>query len=278
MAEGEPQEALQARYAYRSAIHVALVYVIVAALWILLSDLLLLAFPAKSEWTLRLSVLKGWGFVLVTGALLYALLRRRADRILEAECAYRAAVERAEQQKRLFFQNTIAAITEGKMLIRSPGSLDAMPAPAQEQVEVTSAAQATGIRERVRRSALAAGVREDRAADLIVAAGEAITNAIKHAGGGTTSVHVGGECIWVRVMDHGPGIADLMLPRVVLERGYSTKPSLGMGYTLMLALADRLYLSTGPDGTTVVLEMCCREPELLPGPSFPERAPLAPEL
>lgn len=278
VAEGEPLQTLQASTAYRSALLVALGYVVVATVWIFLSDLVLLTIPSDSSWLLFVSLLKGWSFVLVTGGLLYVLLRQHARRILDAERAYRIAVERAEQQKRLFFQNTITAITEGKMLVRSPGALAAMPTPPQMEEDVVSAAQASGVREKIREAALAAGIRDERAADLVVAAGEAITNAIKHANGGRVSVHVGADCVWVRVTDHGPGIADLMLPRVVLERGYSTKPSLGMGYTLMLALSDRLYLTTGPTGTTVVLEMCRREGKAATVAAIPDRTPLVDAL
>ncbi len=278
MAEGEPLETLQARTAYRSALQVALGYVVVATVWIFVSDLVLLTIPSDSSWRFRVSLLKGWSFVLVTGGLLYVLLRHHAGRILEAERTYRTAVERAEQQKRLFFQNTITAVTEGKMLVRSPGALAAMPAPPQMEAEVNSAAQASQVRERIRDVALAAGIHGERAADLVVAAGEALTNAIKHANGGKVSVHVGADCIWVRVADQGPGIADLMLPRVVLERGYSTKPSLGMGYTLMLALSDRLYLTTGPTGTTVVLEMCRREGKAASIAAIPDHTPAAEPL
>lgn len=146
------------------------------------------------------------------------------------------------------------------------------------EAEVNSAAQASQVRERIRDVALAAGIHGERAADLVVAAGEALTNAIKHANGGKVSVHVGADCIWVRVADQGPGIADLMLPRVVLERGYSTKPSLGMGYTLMLALSDRLYLTTGPTGTTVVLEMCRREGKAASIAAIPDHTPAAEPL
>ena len=53
--------------------------------------------------------------------------------------------------------------------------------------------------------------------------------------------------------DCGHGIDSLILPKAVLRRGFSTKPSLGFGYTIMLEVADRVLLCTGTSGTTVVL-------------------------
>ena len=168
--------------------------------------------------------------------------------------ASRDAVQNAEEQKRQFFRNTIAGITGGQADRSRPGGDRAAPAAALCAFTITTPRDAARAREEVRRAALALGITEEQADDLEVAAGEALTNAIKHAQGGEVTLHADGDKILVRVTDHGPGIADLMLPRAVLERGYSTKPSLGMGYTLMLHLTDRIHLCTGPGGTIVILE------------------------
>ncbi|AKX93138.1 hypothetical protein MTHERMOG20_25500 [Moorella thermoacetica] len=41
-----------------------------------------------------------------------------------------------------------------------------------------------------------------------------------------------------------------------LMQHYSTKESLGSGFTLMLYYTDELYLATGNSGTTLVLNFC----------------------
>jgi hypothetical protein len=38
-------------------------------------------------------------------------------------------------------------------------------------------------------------------------------------------------------------------------KGYSTRASMGLGFTLMHELADHLYLTTNNDGTTLIVEM-----------------------
>jgi anti-sigma regulatory factor (Ser/Thr protein kinase) len=96
---------------------------------------------------------------------------------------------------------------------------------------------------------------DDRVEDLTLCASEAATNALKHAGGGRVSLDYEGETVRVRVADQGSGIDQLQLPRATLLKGYSTRASMGLGFTLMHELADRLYLNTGPHGTTVILEM-----------------------
>lgn len=45
----------------------------------------------------------------------------------------------------------------------------------------------------------------------------------------------------------------MALPSVAFRRAYSTKASLGMGYSIMMDVADRITLSTGSGGATVIL-------------------------
>ncbi|HWL16889.1 MAG TPA: PAS domain S-box protein [Opitutus sp.] len=72
----------------RSAWRMASVYVVVAGAWIALSDGLLAIAVKDLVWRERWSVAKGWGFVAVTGVVLYTMLRR-AGRRAEREAAER---------------------------------------------------------------------------------------------------------------------------------------------------------------------------------------------
>lgn len=91
-------------------------------------------------------------------------------------------------------------------------------------------------------------------ADLQLAVSEAGTNAFVHGGGGYCSIRLHEDRLIVRVSDHGPGIDPSCVEQAVFIPGFSTADSCGMGYTLMLELADRLWLATGPTGTVVQLE------------------------
>jgi anti-sigma regulatory factor (Ser/Thr protein kinase) len=55
-------------------------------------------------------------------------------------------------------------------------------------------------------------------------------------------------------VDHGEGIDTFAIPRVAFQSGYTTKSTMGLGYTLMLAVCDRVMLASGPGGTTVIME------------------------
>jgi anti-sigma regulatory factor (Ser/Thr protein kinase) len=45
-----------------------------------------------------------------------------------------------------------------------------------------------------------------------------------------------------------------MLPKATLLPGFSTVQSLGMGFTIMLQLSERVLICTEPGSTTVMLE------------------------
>lgn len=83
---------------------------------------------------------------------------------------------------------------------------------------------------------------------------EALANALKHAGGGWWQARQLGDTVRIVVQDRGPGIKTSELARATLMQHYSTKNSLGCGFTLMLYYADYLYLHTGPTGTSLVLD------------------------
>jgi anti-sigma regulatory factor (Ser/Thr protein kinase) len=97
------------------------------------------------------------------------------------------------------------------------------------------------------------GFADDRVDQLRTAVSEAAMNAVIHGGGGTLAICSDGETIQVWVDDHGSGIQMATLPRATLERGYSTKGSLGHGFWLMLNMSDEVSLFTSAAGTTVVL-------------------------
>ena len=92
-----------------------------------------------------------------------------------------------------------------------------------------------------------------RVDDLSTAVAEAASNAVKHGGGGNASVWFESGMVTALVQDHGAGISPAQLARATLERGYSTRVSLGMGYYMMIESVDRMALSTSPAGTAILL-------------------------
>lgn len=84
---------------------------------------------------------------------------------------------------------------------------------------------------------------------------EAITNTIKHGEGGKMALIDYQENSEIRfvVEDKGPGFPLEDLPKQTLQAGYSTKRSMGQGFTLMMKMAKQVVLSTSPKGSTIIL-------------------------
>lgn len=162
--------------------------------------------------------------------------------------------ERLAAQQRAFLRDVLLSVTEGRLhLCHAASELLAPLVPFGGPVSLS---REGGLRE-LRHLALEAaeGMAEEGRHDLATAVSEVGMNAIVHGGGGTGQVSVGGDgTVQVRVEDHGTGITMENLPHATLSRGFSTKATLGHGMKMMIETADRLYLLTGPTGTTVVLE------------------------
>lgn len=90
--------------------------------------------------------------------------------------------------------------------------------------------------------------------DMVLAFSEGVTNMLKHAGGGRYQIHKDARRVQIVLSDHGRGIDFRDLPKATLLPGFSTKQSLGMGFSIMMELTDRMLLCSDGDGTTLVLE------------------------
>jgi anti-sigma regulatory factor (Ser/Thr protein kinase) len=181
-------------------------------------------------------------------------MRDVTERVLAQEARNRLAEER-----RNFYRATIDAFTGGRLEIIDPDEAEEMTRDPEVTVDIITPEDAEKARNVVREICKRHDLNGDDIERFLLAVGEAVTNAIKHGQGGKVRVGFNGEDVWVAVTDRGPGIETLAIPRVTLQRGYSSKTSLGMGYSMMLETADRVWLSTGPDGTTVIMT-CCAQP------------------
>lgn len=166
--------------------------------------------------------------------------RKRAD-------AERMALE---EHKRRFYRDTICSVTDGKLTICEASEIDDYVSKHQTRVSFEHPGDAKAARNAV----MSVICRPDEdCGEFIVAVGEAISNALKHANAGMVFAGRSETEIWAAVTDVGDGIESMILPSAVLRRGFSTKPSLGMGFSIMMAATDRIMLNTGPDGTTLLL-------------------------
>jgi anti-sigma regulatory factor (Ser/Thr protein kinase) len=172
--------------------------------------------------------------------------------------------KRAEGERRAFLRDVLASVTEGRLrLCDTTVDLPTRLTPVGKSVSLVPETLRL-LRHQAMEAAQALGFNKDRGNDLISATGEAAMNAVVHAGGGTGSVGAdpatGTVQVWIE--DQGGGIEMSRLPRATLERGFTTAPgNFGHGFWFMLQTVDRVWLLTGPAGTTVVLEQNKVAPE-----------------
>lgn len=107
----------------------------------------------------------------------------------------------------------------------------------------------TGLRHEVGRYAAAAGLVDGPADDFVLAVNEAMSNAVRHGGGGgLMKVWRNGELV-CEISDDGPGfdVPGREAPQVRPEPSASG----GLGLWLASQVSDSLSIESGPGGTTV---------------------------
>lgn len=162
-----------------------------------------------------------------------------------------------EIRRRQVYKDVIYAVTNGKLLIMEREDLTKHALEGSEiaSLKITEPVDVGKARNTVEKIAKEIKLPEARIYDLVVCVSEAATNVIKHAKTGQMQVKKTKEKLQIWVEDEGPGIDFSQLPTFTLRKGFSTKPSLGYGFTILLELSDQLLLCTTSQGTTVVLEM-----------------------
>ncbi|BCV21086.1 ATP-binding protein [Moorella sp. Hama-1] len=160
------------------------------------------------------------------------------------------------RQEMLAYQEAIAAVTNGRLRLWTLEEMAPLLSQGHELArgEVQKAADVALARSKLR--SLLPAIFHDRQHGIYLCLTEALTNALKHAGGGEWVARHKDETLRIIVQDHGQGIKLKDLPKATLLQHYSTKESLGCGFTLMLYYTDKLYLATGNAGTTLVLNFC----------------------
>lgn len=185
--------------------------------------------------------------------------QKRAERerevLLTEQQRLVAELREAGARQRRFLKEMLAGFTDGRLrLCTGPSELPIPLTPLGETVTLLPASLRT-LRKQVEAAAEKLELPFERLVDFETAAHEAGMNAVKYGGGGVAQVcgDANASTLQVWIEDQGPGIADDLIHRAI-ERGFTTG-GFGHGMFLMRSCADRFYLLTTPQGTTVVLEI-----------------------
>ena len=170
-----------------------------------------------------------------------------------AEESRRLFEKRVEDQKHHFYTQTILSATKGKLEICDIDKIRPCVQKAHWRMIVQNAQDTVLARHEVELLLKGNGLVGNRLDSFMLGIGEALTNAYKHAQRGWLYAGASEDRVWAMVADRGKGIESLILPQVTLLGGFSTKVSMGLGYTIMLDVSDHILLKTDNHGTMVVL-------------------------
>lgn len=182
-------------------------------------------------------------------------MRRRSryeDELLQAK----KSVQEAAARQQTFMRDVLLSVTDGVLRLceKAADLPDPLPLVADPIPLITNAG-IPALRRLAIATATAAGMDQARQDGLATAVGEAAMNALRHARGGVGQVGVDDEgTVQVRITDRGTGISLEDLPHATLRKGFTTAGTLGHGMKMVLQTVDRVYLLTGTDGTTIVME------------------------
>ncbi len=171
---------------------------------------------------------------------------------------------RSEEQRKQFYRDVICAATRNKLILRDRWEVETPPNPPDFRMTVARPEEIHEARAGLAQLVMKQNLTDERLDGLLLTMGEAATNAYKHGGGGDISIWLNDDCLMIRVEDHGPGIDATTLPKATLMPGFSTKPSLGMGLTIILEFVDCIYLVTGPTGTLLDIQISLHPEEADP--------------
>ncbi|WP_003542647.1 ATP-binding protein [Desulfotomaculum nigrificans] len=157
------------------------------------------------------------------------------------------------------YRDVIRAITQEKVYLTSPAEFSQI---IQQEVPVlnfklNSPHDITRCRMEIDQylTKVCSSWQSPRRHKALLCLSEAMTNVIKHAGSGEVLLALNDNRIVFYVLDQGPGMELAKLPFMVFLKGFSTKTSMGFGFSIMFRYLDKLILSTSESGTRLALEI-----------------------
>jgi anti-sigma regulatory factor (Ser/Thr protein kinase) len=190
------------------------------------------------------------GFAVLVNSSRFPAFIKGADVQEELDSAKRAA----SAQHRLF-RDVLYSVTDGKLRFHLERA--GLPAPLSERVEVANLGRETlsAARAAVTQVAAEDGFSRERTDLLATAVGEGFMNAVVHGKDARMMVRSDGNQIQVWIEDAGTGIPLEDLPNATLQKGWSSRGTMGIGFPLMLSTSDGVDIVTSDRGTSVVITM-----------------------
>jgi anti-sigma regulatory factor (Ser/Thr protein kinase) len=164
------------------------------------------------------------------------------------------------------YKDVLYAASQKKFLLIKQHEIDAYKigeiicdSPVRERSDIPK------TRDIAKQSLVDAGIPPTMIMSYTLLISEATTNILKHAKDGRLIIIKRDDMITVLVEDTGTGFPLKILPYTTMLAGYSTKKSLGQGFTLMMKMTEQVILYTSPTGSTIILLFKSKEGDGIAG-------------
>lgn len=162
------------------------------------------------------------------------------------------------QREKIFqvYRDVICAVTQGKFNLLSYEESELFKAQGvlQEEVIIAAVTDVNTARESIAAYLKKRGCSQQHLAHIVLSVSEVATNVIKHAGYGIMQIRTRDQGVRVIAADQGPGMDFDKLPNMIFLQGFSTKVSMGYGFSIIYKFADKIYLSTSEHGTYLAMD------------------------
>ncbi|HBV86734.1 MAG TPA: hypothetical protein DEF42_08825 [Desulfosporosinus sp.] len=162
------------------------------------------------------------------------------------------------QKEKIFhvYRDVIYAVTQGKLNLLNEEELELLKREGvfQEEIIVAAVTDVNAARELIAAYLEKRGCSQQHLAHIVLCVSEMVTNVIKHAGNGIMQILTLNHGVRVSVVDKGPGMDFDQLPNMIFLQGFSTKVSMGFGFSIIYRFADKIFLSTSERGTYLAMD------------------------
>lgn len=153
------------------------------------------------------------------------------------------------------YADTFFSVTGGRFKLVRPEEIydEIGERVAQWGLTVTKPEEIAACRQLVMERIGPTGMERKSLLAITLGVSEAVTNALKYAGWCEFTLIQNPSGWTAMVSDEGRGIPPAIIPQALLMSGYSTEASLGLGFSAMMRCVDRLTVSSGSTGVTVLM-------------------------
>ncbi|ADG81396.1 HD domain-containing phosphohydrolase [Thermincola potens] len=155
------------------------------------------------------------------------------------------------------FRDVLDRISNGKLVIARAEDIGRLKKESRflGELPIRHSDDISRVRQLIQAELTNWPVSENDAKQVLLCVSESAVNMLKHAAGGNISWYrLGPSTLRIFAEDNGPGLKLSDLPKDILVTSRRSKKSLGLGFTIMFGMLDRVYLKTSEKGTTLVLE------------------------